>query len=132
MFCFLYASHAPYEYLAPSFTRRVSYRNNRNSRYTREICSVQFSPRERALINEKFVARSRLRKVSASIEKLISVFSTEYVACLKMEITHDVEPDFSNARTLQFHELIERKDEDARSSRNGIFDAVYKATTVKG
>lgn len=49
-----------------------------------------------------------------------------------MEITHDAEPDFTNARTLHFRELIDRKDEDVRSIRNDIFDAVYRVTTVKG
>jgi len=58
--------------------------------------------------------------VSTSVEreKSISVFWTGYAACLKMEITHDVEPDFSNARTLHFRELIDRKGEDVHSIRN--------------
>lgn len=49
-----------------------------------------------------------------------------------MEITQDAEPDFSNARTLHFHELIDRKDGDVRSIRDNIFDTVYRVTTVKG
>lgn len=50
---------------------------------------------------------------------------------MKMEITQDAEPDFSNARTLHFCELLDRKDEDVRSIRDD-FDTVYRVTTVKG
>ncbi|XP_011866367.1 PREDICTED: membrane metallo-endopeptidase-like 1 isoform X1 [Vollenhovia emeryi] len=46
-----------------------------------------------------------------------------------MEITNDAEPDFSNARTLNFCEL---KDEDVHSMRTSIFNDVYGVTTVKG
>lgn len=53
-----------------------------------------------------------------------------------MEITHDAEPNFSNARTLHFRELIDREDAnvhlDGHSIGNNIFDAVYGVTTVKG
>ncbi|KMQ93959.1 hypothetical protein RF55_5908 [Lasius niger] len=48
-----------------------------------------------------------------------------------MEITQDAEPDFSNARTLHFCELLDRKDEEVRSIRDD-FDTVYRVTTVKG
>lgn len=49
-----------------------------------------------------------------------------------MQIAHDVEPDFSNAKTLHFRELINRKDEDVHSIGNSVFDTVYGVTTVKG
>lgn len=52
-----------------------------------------------------------------------------------MAITRDAEPDFENARTLHFRELIDnrkRQEEDARSLRDDIFDTVYRDTTVKG
>ncbi|KAG5325614.1 MOS1T transposase, partial [Pseudoatta argentina] len=50
-----------------------------------------------------------------------------------MEITNDnIEPDFSNAKTLHVRELIDSKDEDVRSARNSIFDTVYGVTTIKG
>lgn len=45
------------------------------------------------------------------------------------------EPDFANARTLQFHNLDgedNAKDDSARSARVNIFDNVYKMTTVDG
>lgn len=45
------------------------------------------------------------------------------------------EPDFSNTRTLHFHDLEPEdnaKDESVRSTREGMFDNVYKMTTVDG
>jgi len=120
---------------APSFTH-ICLGDNRNSHHARWKF-VPCSSLARACINTRKARRSiadrgKRRRVVV-LEESISVFSKRgYVAHLKMEITQDAEPDFSNARTLHFHELIERKDEDVRSIRDDIFDTVYRVTTVKG
>lgn len=50
----------------------------------------------------------------------------------EMVVIQDMEPDFSNTRTLHFRELIDTTDMDEHSTRDDFFNSVYRVTTVKG